>query len=97
MSKKEREGNRAARAAAIQKQQAAQERNRKILIVVVVLVVLAAVVAAGVLFSGGDKHAGELGPVAQGGGQRAGPEGRRRPGREGEGGRLRGLPVPLLP
>ena len=55
MSKKEREGNRAARAAAIQKQQVAQERNRKILIVVVVLVVLAAVVAAGVLFSGGDK------------------------------------------
>jgi protein-disulfide isomerase len=57
MSKKERAGNRAARAAAIQKQQVAQERNRKILIVGVVLVVLAAVVAAGVLLSGGDKPA----------------------------------------
>ncbi len=55
MSKKEREGNRAARAAAIQRQQKAQERNRKVLIVVAVLVLLAAVVAAGVLFSGGDK------------------------------------------
>lgn len=62
MSKKEREGNRAARAAAIQKRQVAQERNRKILIVVVVLVVLAAVVAAGVLFSGGDKPAASSGP-----------------------------------
>src|ERR1700712_3898904 len=62
MSKKEREGNRAARAAAIQKQQVAQERNRKILIVVVVLVVLAAVVAAGVLLSGGDKAPASAGP-----------------------------------
>jgi len=61
MSKKDREGNRAARAAAIQKEQAARERRRKVLIVVVVLVVLAAVVAAGVLFSGGDKPAASQG------------------------------------
>lgn len=57
MSKKDREGNRAARAAAIQKRQVTQERTRKILIVVVVLVVLAAIVTAGALLSGGDKPA----------------------------------------
>jgi protein-disulfide isomerase len=62
MSKKEREGDRAARAAAIQRQQAAQERHRKVLVVLVVLAVLAAVVSAGVLLSGGNQSAASAGP-----------------------------------
>lgn len=63
MSKKDREGNRAARAAAIQKEQANRERNRSVLIVVAVLVVLAALVSAGVLLPGGQKPAASQGPL----------------------------------